>query len=64
MRIDSSRRGARKDDRLVSCWVAFGYNARTACALVTDSPGLLEASRNRFDAPDTSDEQDGILSAF
>ncbi|MFC5553098.1 hypothetical protein [Methylobacterium iners] len=48
----------------MSCWVAFGYNARTACALVTDSPGLLEASRNRFDAPDTSDEQDGILSAF
>lgn len=64
VRVVGWRRSARDGDGLLSYWVASGPNAHTACAFSTDEAGLLEASRDRFGAPDTFEEQDGIVSAF
>lgn len=64
VRVVSWRRGVREGDGLLSFWVASGPSGHAACAFSTDRPGLLEALRGRFGAPDTFDEQDEIVSAF
>lgn len=64
VRVVGWRRGAREGDGLLSYWVASGPNAHVACAFLTDQPGLLEALRDRYGAPDTFDEQGDIVSAF
>lgn len=64
VRVVGWRRSAREGDGLLSYWVASGPNAHVACAYLTDQPGLLEALRDRYGAPDTFDEQGDIVSAF
>lgn len=64
VRVVGWRRGAREGDGLLSYWVASGPNAHVACAFSTDGPGLLEALRDRFGAPDTFEAQGDIVSAF
>lgn len=64
VRVVGWRRGAHEGDGLLSYWVASGPNAHTACAFSTDHPGLLDALRDRFGAPDTIDEHDEFVSAF
>lgn len=58
------RRGAREGDGLLSYWVASGHDPHSACSFTTDQPGLLEALRDRFGAPDTIEEHGDIVSAF
>ena len=58
------RRSEREGDGLLSYWVASGPNAHTACGFVTDQPGLMEAIRDRFGAPNTLKKQGDIVSAF
>jgi hypothetical protein len=64
VRVVGWRRSVRQSDGLLSYWVASGPNAHTASAFSTDVPGLLEALRHRFGAPDTLDEQGNVVSAF
>ena len=64
VRLIGWRRGGREGDGLLSYWVASGRNAHEACTFATDLPGLLEALRDRFGAPDTFDEHGEIVSAF
>lgn len=64
VRVVGWRQGAREGDGLLSYWVASGPNAHVACAFLTDQPGLQEALRDRYGAPDTFDEQGDIVSAF
>lgn len=64
VRVAGWRRGPRDGDGLLSFWVASGPNAHTACTVAIDRPGLLEALRDRFGAPDTLDGQDDVVSAF
>lgn len=63
VRVVGWRRSSGGGDERLSYWVASGPNAHTACAFSTDRPGLLEALRGRFGAPETLEEQDDIVSA-
>lgn len=64
VRVVGWRRGAREGDGLLSYRVASGPNAHAACTFSTDRPGLLEALRDRYGAPDTFEETGDIASAF